>query len=1188
MDFSVKRVLLLKQHITTHNLRFFRGCIRMKRFMLWLISALIMLCLLAPVAGASDEGTIQIVDCSTLDGLTDHTGIQGVSDIDVGDGVARIGWDSEWTDSSATITATFKPVDISSCAGGSVKLFYNNFNISALGTFELTDGENSFRWDLSKFGVGNVNLPFDMAETVGGTPDLSRICGITITNDTIHIVLSKVEASPKPYRVAFNKDKYAKELEQAAALGLFPPEWDDDLSYPVGVGEFAQLASQAVEKASGTRIQVCENTDDCYMCSLGDRPGFATRDVASQILILNSMEAYHSFEHGSWFSDPWEICTLNMDMAQIPIHQPYPPILEHDLAMEGKLDAPYSYQGAIYCAIQCDTTSGRTIMETDAEGWLRTGDFMSRGEAILAAKRLYYAYKATSFEESAYENLAVISRADLTIIKDPAEESASAESLLMDYEIEEWQLALALGIVPEGFDTSGFVTPHEFMNMLERTVALAGGDMTPLRSRLYDDWDKRDAVIRMDAAIAYILAAEGMDINIAIPNRISAWSFMQTEDMLRSNSSQMFNILNDVRRMTYSVDVTYDNMYSITEYYVERACGQASFVSAHPIMTVTEDAHFRFGNALTRKDAILGCWRLYTSKEPESDYMTPDEVGLNSHTIDPALLSKSSELPPITKESFPVLAAAHDIHQYSSAYVGCDRYLSEDEVKTYKLAGVECLALPFAFNLFEYPDFTPGQVNRWRLEDLDRVIALCIKYDIHLILDCNAFPGCGGVPLGIYHGELGYLERHAFMFTDRPDIMALLRDYWLMLARRYANVPTQYLSFYLLHEEGFEVDQAHADFFTQLIDDIRVYNPDRIIGLSMAQDYAYSDADARFGINTDFDRDMLEMGLKNIAEKKTSMFVSYYNHGIENLVRPWGVRKDIQYPMYDFMEAYEDGDDKDPLTIYSEKGITEFTVTATSVSDTPTDNQYGYDMLFNEKPAKDDAYTEYASEAYNEVPNDNTLSRKVKLNSPINSLALPVAKHCGIRVIAIELTLEDGSVKCLNSIPYPYINHSESTEIHVDASNTTTTAFMYDAQYFYDLFLAPYKEFADKQNVSMVIEEYGTSNAVLYHLHKDALTKWYTEMMRIANENGITIFAGWVNKEGGEHGGQTAIAWYYADMYGEDEHGRPIAYDRTGTSIVKVPGTYGIWLDMNAAELLWGNIDESRAIAEQRAAEHAK
>lgn len=70
--------------------------------------------------------------------------------------------------------------------------------------------------------------------------------------------------------------------------------------------------------------------------------------------------------------------------------------MEHKLANEGDMDAIWSW-GAVYCAIQLDPYSMQPLMDVNEEGYFRSGETITKGEALRA---LYRAYRAHLWSES--------------------------------------------------------------------------------------------------------------------------------------------------------------------------------------------------------------------------------------------------------------------------------------------------------------------------------------------------------------------------------------------------------------------------------------------------------------------------------------------------------------------------------------------------------------------------------------------------------------------------------------------------------------------------------------------------------------------------------------------------------------------------------------------------------------------
>ncbi len=135
-----------------------------------------------------------------------------------------------------------------------------------------------------------------------------------------------------------------------------------------------------------------------------------------------------------------------------------------------------------------------------------------------------------------------------------------------------------------------------------------------------------------------------------------------------------------------------------------------------------------------------------------------------------------------------------------------------------------------------YPNFGITQINRNELEELDQLIAWCIKYNIHLIIECSRFPEDGGLqnsPRSIADYDSYYNSfPMQLLYEDSAEGEKLRENftsYWEILASRYAKLPTKYLSFCLLIESTHESEEVYGNTFIPVVEAIRSYNEDRVV-----------------------------------------------------------------------------------------------------------------------------------------------------------------------------------------------------------------------------------------------------------------------------------------------------------------------------------------------------------------------
>ncbi|RDV45391.1 hypothetical protein DOE76_07970 [Leifsonia sp. ku-ls] len=145
------------------------------------------------------------------------------------------------------------------------------------------------------------------------------------------------------------------------------------------------------------------------------------------------------------------------------------------------------------------------------------------------------------------------------------------------------------------------------------------------------------------------------------------------------------------------------------------------------------------------------------------------------------------------------------------------------------VAALAELGLTFARIPLSYLWFGVGPYARTldpsRLALVDRVVELGRRYGIHVSLNLHRAPGyCINSRSHFDTPEPGDL------FAD-PDCQELFRGFWVELARRYAHIPPEELSFDLLNEPPETDDAVFATVFGRTAEAVWRVSPERTVVL---------------------------------------------------------------------------------------------------------------------------------------------------------------------------------------------------------------------------------------------------------------------------------------------------------------------------------------------------------------------
>lgn len=259
-------------------------------------------------------------------------------------------------------------------------------------------------------------------------------------------------------------------------------------------------------------------------------------------------------------------------------------------------------------------------------------------------------------------------------------------------------------------------------------------------------------------------------------------------------------------------------------------------------MEFDENGCFNPSRELTVVDVVESALVYWNYPNPMAipEFISPEDVtGYNTDIITADLLSKETDLPAASCEHLP--AEWHGVVMEDAAWLeeswGPDSNIYEYEIKAIKEAGFNYIGYSLDFNwLQDYWLYKPdeqvynsivnkedeGKFSVERLEQLDRVVALCVKYDIHLNLRAMGL-GWNYDNTAQNRASVGNMEK-----------------LWRAIAQRYADIPNEYLSFTLFTHA--EMTPRDKDVLAS-VDAIREVSPDRCI---IADIFAYTQSAKNF------------------------------------------------------------------------------------------------------------------------------------------------------------------------------------------------------------------------------------------------------------------------------------------------------------------------------------------------------
>lgn len=429
----------------------------------------------------------------------------------------------------------------------------------------------------------------------------------------------------------------------------------------------------------------------------------------------------------------------------------------------------------------------------------------------------------------------------------PAEEEDTIEKLLSEVPDPEIRRAFDLGLVPQEMlcDYDSIATEKELVDLIGK--AIEKKDASKLA-----EWQELSSAatdaetIRQEAAIALYMAACLFDeipmSNVDCDERVDWNRWM--EDGTHVDWSRGVSLSTIFQEYGDKTDYKLYNPYK--DYFE----GDYSFGINYTFMTGSrhsqnlifdqdeEGQGMNFIDPLTRGDLILAVVRWYDSYDAPAEYVAPTDEKAFECTITEEQIANAAEVPACSAQNFPQYVGVGDFTK--TTYLGPsggNKVLEycEGDIKHLKESGYNYLRVVLSFSTLSAPDFPQDDVayiNLRELEDLDELVGWCMEYGLHTTITMMSPPK--RYMDGSWSWEAWNLEAAADT-AETPyteDDWKNIGDCFHMLAKRYEQIPADYLSFKLVSEAvGYDVE-LQMSHWKPIIDDIRTVTPDRVLMMS--------------------------------------------------------------------------------------------------------------------------------------------------------------------------------------------------------------------------------------------------------------------------------------------------------------------------------------------------------------------
>jgi len=411
--------------------------------------------------------------------------------------------------------------------------------------------------------------------------------------------------------------------------------------------------------------------------------------------------------------------------------------------------------------------------------------------------------------------------------------SASAEALNDNDIMEmEFQRAVALGFMPDTCvaNPDDKITYQEFCQAVTALVQ----QYKPENMALWEEYSREastsgQVMERDDAAVGLLYASLALDCCFE-----TMWDFPEMKLVERQPESKAYDATPELWpelpgyfRMhemvpgmpagTDSWHSTGSTMDTAFRFVLLRFSSKTEF----RLLQWDEAYNLRMDEDCTRKEAMLGLIRLLESTpnlvEGNHYISVFDATTYDQTIITPELLNAPSDLPQPTQAELTSqwrgigITKNKETNHYQEFQEADIAFLAEN--------GLNFTRIFLDLSSLRYPDYPAAlaQINETELRDLDQLIAWGIEYGVHIQICAHDTPTKQLEFLDLNEAEWKYY-----------------RAYWEALARRYAGIPSRYLSFDLINEmqpHAENIDYATEQMRT-VVETLRAADPDRILLIS--------------------------------------------------------------------------------------------------------------------------------------------------------------------------------------------------------------------------------------------------------------------------------------------------------------------------------------------------------------------
>lgn len=421
----------------------------------------------------------------------------------------------------------------------------------------------------------------------------------------------------------------------------------------------------------------------------------------------------------------------------------------------------------------------------------------------------------------------------------------------LDAELER---AIAYGIVTEDNLTNmdETVTYKQFSELLTHVVSMRGEEFVPTWKELAEAaLSSNEPMQRDDVLLTMFEASMVMGIDRDESQLEDGWDESLAKGDWWAGRTMDYDLFPNWQETYTAYDGNQDfNILDHSAWYFQKT---PSLISGLLPLEPQKDMTYGFGKDVSFEEAVRAVTRLVESNAkitaetpvyvPLSEVDTYDKSILTNE-----LLSANSDLPEVTHTQLPSTWKGAGLS-------GCKdrryiyRHFRESDVTFLAENGFNFLRLFYGFDTLRFPNYPKDGrlVNENELKELDQLIAWGIEHGVHIQISMSFYLDEDG---NCKIDDPNYMPDS--MMPENDAEWAIINDYWTMLVKRYAGIPSRYLTFDLSNE--IQPDSENFDYqaekLSKMVSSLRSVDADRVLLYSFPgnPDTAWMEVTASLGL----------------------------------------------------------------------------------------------------------------------------------------------------------------------------------------------------------------------------------------------------------------------------------------------------------------------------------------------------